>query len=328
MNKGRRLAMKNDNPDQMQGLRRRLVLAGLGAGLTGGLAACGGGGGGEAAPATPGNAPVNGPAPAPNPPAPVAKSTKRGIAYDLASAADLAALSPGLSWWYNWSAQRNTAAPADAGSRYGMDFVPMLWNDNFDDAAIEARLKADSSVRHLLVVNEPNLTDQAHLSPQQAAQLWPRFEALAARTGVKIVGPAITWGTLPGYADPVVWMDAFIAAYQADHGGRSPQIDALAFHWYDYGLNDQLDRLLKYGKPFWVTEFANWHNGDGSAQIDSEDKQIAQMTEMVKVCESRADVLRYAWFTGRWANDVHHTSLLAADGQLTALGRHYLSLPF
>jgi hypothetical protein len=65
---------------------------------------------------------------------------------------------------------------------------------------------------------------------------------------------------MPDYSDPVVWLDAFIAAYQAANGGRSPQIDYLAFHWYDYGLSDQLDRLAKYGKQVWVTELANWHS--------------------------------------------------------------------
>ena len=123
-------------------------------------------------------------------------------------------------------------------------------------------------------------------------------------------------------------LSAFYAAYRVANAGRDPQIDCLAFHWYDYGLAAQLDRLSKYGKPFWVTEFANWHTGDGAAQIDTLEKQKAQMAEMVAVCESRADVLRYAWFTGRWSNDTHHTSLLGASGQLTGLGQHYLALPF
>ncbi len=52
------------------------------------------------------------------------------------------------------------------------------------------------------------------------------------------------------------------------------------------------------------------------------------MTDMVATCESRADVFGYAWFSGRVGNDVHHSSLLAAPGQLTDLGRLYLSLPF
>jgi hypothetical protein len=145
---------------------------------------------------------------------------------------------------------------------------------------------------------------------------------------VKLVGPQMNYGTLPGFNDPVVWLDAFYAAYRAAHGGRDPQIDRLGWHWYDYGLEGQLDRLSgKYHKPFWVTEFANWHTGNGP-HIDTVAKQKAQMTDMVRICESRDDVERYAWFTGRMNNDVHFSSLLGGNGQLTELGQHYLSLPF
>jgi hypothetical protein len=52
------------------------------------------------------------------------------------------------------------------------------------------------------------------------------------------------------------------------------------------------------------------------------------MADMVRLCEERADVYRYAWFTGRWDNDSHFTSLLAADGQLSQLGQYYVGLPF
>jgi hypothetical protein len=121
--------------------------------------------------------------------------------------------------------------------------------------------------------------------------------------------------------------DAFYAAYRAVNSNRDPQIDYLAFHWYDYGLGAQLDRLTKYNKPFWVTEFANWHSQADGAQIDTLAKQEAQMTSMVATCESRADVFRYAWFTGRWNPDPHFDSLLGADGALTPLGTMYLSLP-
>ncbi len=298
---------------------RRLFCQGLAASpLLLGLTACGGGGGSDGA-----DTEVPDPVPAPSVPPPK-RSAKRGIAFDLTDARDFSALRPGLSWWYNWSDRPAAAAPADPG----LDFVPMLWNDRFDDAAVEARLLASPAIKHLLVLNEPNLRDQANLSPAQAAALWPRYEAIARKTGVKLVGPAITWGTMAGYEDPVVWMDAFLAAYRAGNGGREPQLDALAFHWYDYGLAGQLDRLLKYGKPFWVTEFANWHAQNDGAQIDTLAKQKTQMTEMVAVCEQRADVIRYAWFTGRWANDAHHTSLLGAAGELTELWAHYLGLPF
>ena len=256
------------------------------------------------------------------------KSAKRGIAYDVASAADLAALSPGVSWWYNWSPAPSTGVPQDYSTRYGVDFLPMLWNGNFDAASTESKLKANPAIKYLLVLNEPNLTDQANLTPAQAADLWPKYERVAANTGVKLVGPAMNWGTMSGYQDPVVWLDAFYAAYRTRNADRDPRIDYLAFHWYDYGLAGQLDRLKKYGKPFWVTEFSNWHSQQDGAQIDTLAKQKAQMADMVATLEARADVFRYAWFTGRWNNDAHFISLLGASGQLTELGRHYLSLPY
>ncbi len=251
--------------------------------------------------------------------------------YNLADAKDFEVLSPGVSWWYDWSATPASGTAATLRAQYGMDFIPTLWNGNFNDAQIEQLLLSDPKIRFLLVLNEPNLTDQANMSPQAAAALWPRFETLAKNTGVKIVGPQITWGTMPGYQDPVAWLDAFYAAFRAANG-RDPTIDYLGFHWYDYGLGAQLDRLTRYGKPFWVTEFANWHNGDGVAQIDTAAKQMAQMTDMVATCEARPDVFRYAWFTGRLGSqvtsDVHHTALLGQAGALTDVGRHYVSLPF
>lgn len=255
------------------------------------------------------------------------KSAKRGVAYDFSNTSDLGALAGGISWWYNWGSKQNSGIPAGYAGQHQLDYYPMLWNDNFNDAQIVSYLKANSTIKYLMVLNEPNLSGQAYLTPQQAAQLWPRYEAIASQTGVKIVGPQITWGNMPNYADPVVWMDAFYAAYQSANGNRSPRIDYLGFHWYDYGLGSQLDRLTKYGKPFWVTEFANWHSQNDGAQIDTLAKQETQMKSMVSTLETRSDVFRYAWFTGRVNADVHYDSLLGSTGQLTALGKEYITLP-
>lgn len=261
----------------------------------------------------------------------IAKSAKRGIAYELTSAADMKALAPGVSWFYNWgTAPRANQTVAAMQSAYQLDYMPMLWGAGGDTAAMTTYLLANPGIKYLLLMNEPNLVDQAKLTPAQAAAEWPRYEAIARATGVKLVGPAITWGTMANFSDPVVWMDAFIDAYQDKNSGRSPQIDYLAFHWYDYGLGGQLDRLLKYGKPFWVTEMANWHSNNDGAQIDTLAKQKTQMTEMVALCEGRSDVFRYAWFIGRMGpeGDPHFTSLLGADGVLTELGQLYVSLPY
>ena len=257
-----------------------------------------------------------------------AQSAKRGIAYDLAAPADMAAVAPGVSWWYNWGTTPNPGVPDNYLTQYHMDYYPMLWNGNFNAASVVAYLKANPQIHYLMVLNEPNVGGQSYLTPTQAAALWPQYEAVAAEAGVKIVGPQMTWGTMPNYNDPVAWLDAFIAAYQSANSGRSPEIDYLGFHWYDYGIDAQLNRLDKYNKLIWVTEFANWHSQNDGAQITTLAEQEAQMKTMVPDLEGRNDVFRYAWFTGRISPDPHYTSLLGSSGQLTGLGQLYVSLPY
>ncbi len=179
-------------------------------------------------------------------------------------------------------------------------------------------------------MNEPNLTDQANCTPTQAATDWLMYEQIISDLANKgrtvyLVGPQMNWGTMSGYADPVAWLDAFYAAYQAANAGRNPKIDYLAFHWYDYGLDAQLNSLQKYGKKIWITEMANWNS-----QIDSYAKQEAQMQSMVDTCENRSDVFRYAWFTGRGSGaDDHYSWLFTGTlGQLSDLGQLYINLPF
>jgi hypothetical protein len=275
----------------------------------------------------------DGTSPGGDPPQEITKSPKRGIAFDLVSEADFAAISKGISWYYNWSTSYNSKAPANFNKTYGIDFIPMLWGGNTsanDMAVVKSIILSRPEIKYLLVMNEPNLTDQANRTPAQAANDWLKYEQVinelkAQGREISLVGPAMTWGTMPNLSDPVKWLDIFISEYKSANGGREPKIDYLAFHWYDYGLSDQLDRLKKYNKKIWVTEMANWNQ-----QINSYPKQIEQMKQMVAICESRDDVFRYAWFYGRGGSpDNHFTYLFTLrDGELSDLGKTYISLPF
>lgn len=261
----------------------------------------------------------------------IKKSSKRGLAYNLTDASDLDTLKNGVSWWYNW--YYTTTAPEDYYNDYQMEFIPMLWGGNTstnDMTAVKNFILNHPEVKYLLVMNEPNLTDQANRTPEQAAVDWLKYEQViielaAQNRTIELVGPAMTWGTMTNYSDPVVWLDAFYNAYKTANGGRPPKIDYLAFHWYDYGLAAQLDRLQKYGKKIWVTEMANWN-----PQINSYQKQAAQMVEMVNLCETRTDVFKYAWFIGRGTYpDGKFTYLFnPSPGELNDLGKLYLSLPY
>lgn len=260
----------------------------------------------------------------------IEKSEKRGLAYNLTDADDFDALKNGVSWWYNWYYQ--TDAPTDYYDSYEMEFIPMLWgkNNSTDYTEIKNFILSHKEIEYLLVLNEPNLTDQANLTPYEAAVEWVKYEKVVSDLAeqnriIYLVGPAMTWGTLDNYWDPVVWLDAFYVAYKNANESREPKIDYLAFHWYDYGLASQLNRLEKYGKKIWITEMANWN-----PQINTYAKQAEQMRDMVSICETRDDVFRYAWFIGRGNYpDNNHTYLFnPTPGELNDLGKLYLDLPY
>ena len=59
----------------------------------------------------------------------------------------------------------------------------------------------------ILAYNEPNLTDQANMTPTRASELWPNLVAVAEKLGMRLTSPAMNYGTLAGYSDPEVWLD-------------------------------------------------------------------------------------------------------------------------
>jgi Glycosyl hydrolase catalytic core len=251
------------------------------------------------------------------------KSEKRGVAFGYHSVADMNAMKPGISWWYNWSPQPD-AGVAGTFPNSEVAFMPMVWGGSFTVADIVSKIP--NGAQYLLTFNEPNFVPQAHLTPQQMASLWPQIEQIAAQKNLKIVGPAVNFCggsdcTLPGVTDPVVYLDQFFAACS------NCKIDYVAIHWYactPEALTSYLGNFKKYGKPIWMTEFACW---EGTPTLD---QQKTYMPLAVDILEKDPMVFRYSWFSGDRANTGSpYVSLYApASGQLTELGQLYKSLPF
>jgi hypothetical protein len=261
-------------------------------------------------------------------------TSKRGICFSKKegpSPADLEMLAEhGVTWWYNWGKH---------GVASSMEFVPMLWNlSNLNEKAneIEAYKTENPAARYLLVLNEPNHRNQANTTPQKAAERWPELEDIASRFELAIVGPQLCYGRMEGFEKPDVWLETFIAEYRSRNDNRDPRIDALGYHFYgSHGLRSHLDRLKRFQKPIWVTEFAHYH----AVTIE---EQMLWMTKAVALCEERPDVERYAWFIGRKgkktipvgtevearpAGDNNICLLGSEDGMLNELGEHYVKLP-
>ena len=118
------------------------------------------------------------------------KSAKRGVAFSFTQITDLPLLSPYISWDYNWGNRpiEDAALWFDSNE---MDYCPMCWNGNYNADQIRAFVAAHPKTKYLLAFNEPNLTDQANMTPAQAAAIWQPIVNLAKELGLKLVSPAM-----------------------------------------------------------------------------------------------------------------------------------------
>lgn len=255
-----------------------------------------------------------------------AKSAKRGVSYnfDQLPQYDIPVLGPAISWSYNWSSNVPSETAQSLFSEYGMDWCPMIWNGNYSPDNIRTYKKAHPEAEYILAFNEPNLTDQANMTPAQAAEYWPDVVALADELGMKLISPAMNYGTLAGYNDPWKWLDEFF-----DQPGVSlDDVDGIAVHCYmgsATALMDYIDGFRKYGKPIWLTEFCNWDNDNISAE-----QQMKFMVDAINLLEADHDVFRYAWFIPRGNGEEKcHNSLITSGRppfSLTELGEVFVNL--
>ena len=134
------------------------------------------------------------------------KSPKRGICYNSFSEVEMALVGPAISWAYNWGKKTSNEVATNM-AQYDIDYCPMVWSGKPDIAAMQAFIAAHPNVKYLLAFNEPNLTDQANMTPVQAAALWQDVVDAAKVLNLNLVSPAMNYGTLAGYSDPIKWLD-------------------------------------------------------------------------------------------------------------------------
>lgn len=258
------------------------------------------------------------------------RSSKRGVSYDIPYFEDVKALSQGVSWFYNWG----TSPKSTIDNNYSnyMDYCPMAWNGVNADALRAFKAK-HPECKYLLTFNEPNLTDQANMTPSQAAAKWPAVKAIAQELNLKIVSPAMNYGTLSGYSDPITWLDDFFKLVPLS------DIDAIAIHTYmnwPGAVSWYVGRFAKYGKPIWLTEFCAWEYQEPlttNAQVGYL-FQRNTMIEKVEFLELNPQVEKYAWFIPRTNKDGEfpYMQLLknvqgsVLPGTLTELGQIYVNM--
>lgn len=252
------------------------------------------------------------------------KSVKRGVSFNFGQLpeTDIPLLGPSCCWSYNWGSGTSIQA-FELFEDYGMDFCPMAWNANWKEDTFRQFKAAHPECRYLLAYNEPNLTDQANMIPSKAAEDWPRLVAIAKELDMKLIAPAMNYGTLPGYHDPWKWYDEFFS----QPGVSWSDVEGIALHCYmgsAQAMKDFVDGFKKYGKEIWLTEFCNWANDNISL-----DTQMKYMVEAINLLEADEQVTRYAWFIPRGLGDTQcHNNLLTRREpfELTDLGKVFVNM--
>lgn len=254
-----------------------------------------------------------------------AQSPKRGIAYKDHSTADLLALKPGVSWWYNWGSLPEKDTNANYTS-IGVEYVPMAWNqisDNNVQAFID-RIKPGA--KYLLAFNEPNFNDGARMTPQDAVNFWKNIEKIAVAKNLEIVSASPAFNdpnnSYGGYSSPTAWHDQFFLLCP------TCKVDYIAFHTYDRTSGDVIgvtSLLKKYNRPIWVTEFAN-------RVVQTAAQKTAFMKEIITNFENDPDIYRYSWFTGRvpadWLDMAEGPLLAPESGVLRPIGTEYVNATY
>jgi len=252
------------------------------------------------------------PAPSPSPPSPPSPPYgKAGIAAHLNGDGNTDAIAGSrISWNYNWA--------MNGAWKDGLDYYPQV-----HDAGSMGSLGnlPDSDV--LFGFNEPNMNPGAGGASMEVGQVvgfWPQIEQAANDHGVSVlVGPNVA------NIKPDQWYDDFF--------NQCPncRVDAIGFHSYSCDLQNMknlVDKLRKYGRPLWLTEFACADNPHAIAGNDGGSKdwywQCEYMKEVLPYLEGEDIIAKYAWFSF----DTGYTgqSSLVKDGQLTDLGNCYNSV--
>ncbi|OZJ01692.1 hypothetical protein BZG36_05368 [Bifiguratus adelaidae] len=228
-------------------------------------------------------------------------ASKRGLGwYDEQANALLTTSHSPISWIYNWS-------PTAPKTKKKVEFVAMQWGsagiDNLDK-------EIPKGTKYLLAFNEPDGSSQSNLTPQQAAALWPKLEAMAKKHNLKLSSPATI-------QRDYTWMDEFFKAC------RHCKVDFITQHWYGTSIDDFKSMIRtthsKYKRPIWVTEFAMIQSSPSAT--------LSFLKTAMAFLDSVSYVERYAWF-GLVLNNGgfvgNNAGLVTEAGKLTELGKAYV----
>jgi hypothetical protein len=231
----------------------------------------------------------------------------RVFKWDWVSKKGKAGWDPGkinATWYYDWNIGGSSSDNYNyVGIRQNAGWPS--WTD----------INNKKGINHLLGFNEPDHSDQANMTQDQAIAEWPEM----MKSGYRIGSPAPS--------DPYNgWLPVFLK--KAD--SLNYRVDFVAIHCYWGGLTPQqwYDRLLYVynniaGKrPLWITEWnngANWTSESWpSDTTQAFQKQLNDLKGILQVLDTASFVERYAEYD--W---VQYKRALVLGDTLTPAGKYY-----
>lgn len=171
----------------------------------------------------------------------------------------------------------------------------------------------NNGARILLCLNEPDHTEQANLTPEQAADVWRRHcWPQKTQRGIRLGAPAITNGP-----QGIPWLQRFLDIT------RDVPPDFVTAHYYGIDGNDFIRHVQHIRdmsqKPVWITEMAHVR--------DNIYDQRGLMQQVRQWMDNQWWLERYCWFGSSRGdqNNINYASrLLDRDGKMTDLMYKYL----
>ena len=259
------------------------------------------------------------------------QSRKRGIGVNNPfSPADMQALAPGVSWFYDWGVN-NWTVP----SGVAMSYIPMAWNGSSGfQTSLTSYLAAGNRPWRVFALNEPNYTPQANMTPSNSAVAFKQVKAICDPYNIPVICPHMAEGTAANQSitayDPIqgsnvtyTTMEPFLKAFFSYCSSNTPAAPAgISDHSYaGYGDLTYWTGLMHSDFPtqtVWVTEFNTSASSDAAA--------LANLIPSVDYCERTPWIEGYSWFMSRISGDPYN-SLLNGSGVLTPAGQAYVQMP-
>ena len=221
------------------------------------------------------------------------------------SASVVAKLQP--SWWYDHRSQS-----------IGMDgFVPMLWDGDVERLSLCAMrvLQAKPISELILMLNEPELAEQANMTPEEAHRTlrrwWAEVPAWVCSVAVAGVNVSVHRG-----GTPYEWLERFVSRLSdADRQGIA------YWHIHAYGGADAFYES--------VMRFKEWAQNVGMVRpvIVTEcgtDDNPAALMQLLRAMVRDGVLHSAAWFSSYY-DAWNDTGLLDADGELTEAGEAWMA---